>query len=422
MRILFSAYSEKTHFFSMVPLAWALRAAGHEVRVASHPELAPTITEAGLTAVPVGRDHGMWRVLSTVHGTKHWSQVPPFDVADQPADAVSFEYLKDGYDGVVPWWFRLTNDSLSADLIEFARQWRPDLVVWEPTTFAGAVAAEAVGALHARLTWGVDLHGRVREMFVHARDQQRRGPEDDPLRRWLARLAGSAGVPYSERLTVGHFTIDQLPPSFRLPTSLRYVDMRYVPYNGPSVVEEWLRRPPSRPRVGVCLGLTARERGGDEPLPLARIVEALAAADVEVVVAPAPTGVRLPANVRTAEFVPLQALAPTCSALVHHGGFGTACTTSVHGVPQLAIADQLDAPLISRGIERYGAGLHLDPRDADPASVSGALARLLGEPGFRRGAERLREDMTALPSPASVAEQLVESVSEHRARQSTPAR
>lgn len=422
MRILFSTYSEKTHFFSMVPLAWAFRAAGHEVRVASHPELTPTITEAGLTAVPVGRDHAMWRVLSVVHGTKRWNQVPPFDVADQPVDSVSFEYLKDGYDSVVPWWFRLTNDSLSADLIEFTRQWRPDLVVWEPTTFAGAVAAEAVGALHTRLTWGVDLHGRVREMFVHTRDRHHRGPESDPLRQWLARLAESAGVPYSERLTVGHCTIDQLPSSFRLATSLRYMDMRYIPYNGPSVVEEWLRRPPSRPRVGVCVGLTARERGGGEPLPLVQIVEALAKADVEVVVAPGPAGDHLPANVRAAEFVPLQALAPTCAALVHHGGFGTACTTSVYGVPQLAIGNQLDAPLISRGIERYGAGLHLDPHHADPGSVSDALERLLGEPGFRRGAERLRADMTALPSPASVAERLVESVSEHRARQSALAR
>ena len=46
----------------MVPLAWALRAAGHDVRVAVQPSFAATVTSAGLTAVPVGRDRSTWRL------------------------------------------------------------------------------------------------------------------------------------------------------------------------------------------------------------------------------------------------------------------------------------------------------------------------------------------------------------------------
>ncbi|MEV1049524.1 hypothetical protein AB0J18_31200, partial [Streptomyces sp. NPDC049916] len=64
MRVLFVLYAEKTHLYIQVPLARALEAAGHEVRVASQPELAPEITRAGLTAVAVGRDHGMGRLLA----------------------------------------------------------------------------------------------------------------------------------------------------------------------------------------------------------------------------------------------------------------------------------------------------------------------------------------------------------------------
>ena len=41
MRILFASIAEKTHFLGMVPLAWALQTAGHEVRVASQPEMVP---------------------------------------------------------------------------------------------------------------------------------------------------------------------------------------------------------------------------------------------------------------------------------------------------------------------------------------------------------------------------------------------
>ncbi|MGW1290379.1 activator-dependent family glycosyltransferase, partial [Streptomyces sp. NPDC002586] len=54
MRILFATFAVKTHLHPQIPIAWALRAAGHDVRVASQPDLAPDITGAGLTAVPVG--------------------------------------------------------------------------------------------------------------------------------------------------------------------------------------------------------------------------------------------------------------------------------------------------------------------------------------------------------------------------------
>src|SRR5439155_21515525 len=57
MRVLFTTFPLDAHLFSFVPLAWSLRAAGHEVRVASHPRLANSITAAGLTAVPCGVDY-----------------------------------------------------------------------------------------------------------------------------------------------------------------------------------------------------------------------------------------------------------------------------------------------------------------------------------------------------------------------------
>src|SRR4051794_38462370 len=40
----------------MVPLAWALRASGHDVRMASQPELVPTMRASGLPFTAVGRD------------------------------------------------------------------------------------------------------------------------------------------------------------------------------------------------------------------------------------------------------------------------------------------------------------------------------------------------------------------------------
>ena len=48
MRVLFVPLPEKSHLYCMVPLAWALVATGHEVRVAAAPSLREAITGAGL--------------------------------------------------------------------------------------------------------------------------------------------------------------------------------------------------------------------------------------------------------------------------------------------------------------------------------------------------------------------------------------
>ncbi len=41
MRILFTTFPSPSHHFPMVPLEWAARAAGHDVRVASAPDAWP---------------------------------------------------------------------------------------------------------------------------------------------------------------------------------------------------------------------------------------------------------------------------------------------------------------------------------------------------------------------------------------------
>ena len=56
MRVLLTTYPEKTIFQPMVTLAWALRTAGHEVRVAIQPGFEDVVTGAGLTArLPLSR-------------------------------------------------------------------------------------------------------------------------------------------------------------------------------------------------------------------------------------------------------------------------------------------------------------------------------------------------------------------------------
>ncbi|MGI5271951.1 activator-dependent family glycosyltransferase [Nonomuraea sp. CA-218870] len=419
MRILIATFAERTHFIGMVPLAWALRAAGHEVRVASQPALTGVVAETGLTAVPVGRDHLLTAILGSAR--RLGAAGPAFDLAADPEE-LDWDRLRKGYaETLVPLWWKPINEPMIAELTEFCQWWRPDLVLWEPLTYAGALAAEACGALHARVPFALDLTARLRARWLRLVAEDPSRSAEDPLARWLGARAAARGVEFSEALTLGRFTIDAMPPSVRpgsYPEQERLA-MRFVDYNGRAVLPGWLRREPERPRVCLTLGTTASERTGGYAVPIPRLLEALAEVDVEVVL-PLPEPERaalgaVPGNVRMTGFVPLHALAPTCAALINHGGASTVCTGLLYGVPQLLVTDHyFDEPLWGERLTGLGAGLALRPDEATPQAVRDGLGRLLGEPGFRDAAARIGAEMRAMPAPTEVAAELARRVAEHR--------
>ncbi|WP_188193709.1 activator-dependent family glycosyltransferase [Nonomuraea sp. SYSU D8015] len=410
MRVLLVSYAEKTHFLSSVPMGWALRTAGHEVRVATQPELAGAVAATGLTVVPVGADHSLYRHREWARRFGDEEGSGFFDMGEVWPE-LGWEQLKWGYREVVWWWWRTVNGPMVDDLTAYCLQWRPDLVIWEPGTYAGAIAAKASGAAHARLLWSVDLFGLMREAFL--REVRRRPPEDreDVLAQWTGGLAARTGGAFSEDLTSGHFTITHMPPSLRRADGLRYVPMRYIPYNGRAVVPDWLREPPGRPRVCLSLGLSATERLGRYSVSIRGLLDALGDLDIEVVATvPPETQAELgavPANTRLVSFVPLHALLPTCSAVINHGGPGTVCTSAFYGVPQLILPRRLlDDRLVARGLADEGMALMIPSDDVTEESTREHLLRLLDDPLLRQGPERLRQEMLAMPSPNAVVPEL----------------
>lgn len=416
MKILVTCYAEKTGFFSMAPLAWALRTAGHDVLVASQPELMDTITETGLPAVPVGRDHNLWRVLG-MFGVARGNPVVPLDTADLPAEDVSWEYLRDGYDKLVPWWFSMVNDPMVEDLVQLCRTWRPDLVLWDPRTYAAPIAATAIGAVHARLTWGIDFYARTRNLFLDRCAEQNEGDRRDPLAEWITGHAHSHGVAFDEVMTHGHFTIDQLPPSLRLAADTEYLTMRHEPHNGRSVVHRWLWTGPERPRVCLTLGVSASGREYGYSVRVDELLKSLGEVDAEVVATVSDQERdrlgTVPDNVRLESFVPLRALLPTCSAIIHHGGFGSVFTALDAGVPQILIPQQFDARAIGPRVAAQGAGIHIPSDEATGERVRDAVNAVLGDPSHRAGAERLRAQTRALPTPNDLVPRIEAAVRAH---------
>jgi glycosyltransferase (activator-dependent family) len=430
MRVLFVASINRSQVYLMTSLAWAMRTAGHQVRVAAQPDLAEHIAAIGLTPAPVGPPMPSLKqdmedaepdedpVAPTID-PQHWTKPVQSTYGwDDPA-AVWAHLTEDFYR-------MLTPDQFFPDLVEYARHWRPDLIIWNTLAFAGPVAARVTGAAHARMPWGVDAHAQIRAGFRQARADGG-GAVPDPMEEWLGPILRRYGADFDEEIALGQWTIDPAPAwvYHHADAGVHYLPMRPVPFNGPAAVPDWVHEPPARKRVCVTLGFSTREGHGVEA-PAPALLEAVADLDVEVVATfdkrQLDTSVRLPDNVRVVDFVPLGALLPSCSAIVHHGGPGSFATALEHGVPQLIVPNTYwhikwwAAVAEANGLERRGAGVYVADSDVvTPERLRADLVRVLEEPEFARNAERLRIEAAGTPGPNEIVPVLEKLTAEHRA-------
>ncbi|MGW2811465.1 glycosyl transferase family 28, partial [Streptomyces sp. NPDC001450] len=294
MRILFTCIPWRSHFQALVPLAWALQAAGHEVRVASGPELTDAVTASGLPAVPVGSDEPVMAKLDALLVPEVLAKVQELaergdlltDLSENREEELTWERLR--------WAYRMThrtqaamNDAMVEELVEYCRWWQPDLVLWDWLSHAGAVAATAIGAPHGRMLTELDVVGRMRRHFLRVRQEQRPEAREDPLADWLGQWARKFGGEFGEEMVTGQFVIEQMVGSMRLESPLPHLPLRYVPYNGPSVVPDWARRDPGRRRVLATFGLSLEQADRHQAVPLEQMqgmLDALADVDIELVV------------------------------------------------------------------------------------------------------------------------------------------
>lgn len=371
MRMLFVASALPSHFFAMAPYAWAARAAGHDVFVAAQPALCAAVAASGLPVVAVGR---------------------PMDFA---ADYRGGRAAAGSADPKA--LFVQVAEDMLAPLVRFAGRWRPDVVIWEPTSFAGPITAAAVGVPSMRYLWGPDIVGRggsgrdrmpveIRDMFAGY------GTDFDGVPEWT--------------------TIDPCPPSLQVPTSAPWRHVRYVPHSTAGSVAPELLRPPVRPRVVVTLGMSVTGLTGAGAFLAPTVVRALAGIDADVVVALTGAAAAefeaigdLPPNARIVSDCPLPVLLAGASAVVHHGGAGTLLSAIRAGVPQLILSPMPDLAFYGDRLAATGAGTRL-AADADDAAIAEAVTALRERPGFAVAAERLRDEAHHQPTPAQLVTEL----------------
>ncbi|NEE29814.1 activator-dependent family glycosyltransferase [Streptomyces sp. SID7982] len=431
MRVLIVSWPWRTHFQPMVPLGWALQAAGHEVRVSSSPDLVESLTSSGLTAVPAGPAD----VLKTMYEQFTEEQVELVRTLEQlgSRDDFFFDFAADSADALT--WDRLrlrtryftqilkgVNDTMVEELVDYCRWWKPDLVIWEWMSHAGAIVARATGAASARIRSEIDVDAWSRRAFLRLRQEQPPQEREDALADWLGGWAEKFGKTYSEEMVTGHFTLEHMLGSMRLASDVPHVPVRYVSYHGPAVVPEWARRAPEKPRVLATFGISQRKGREYQAVSLRQlqqILDSLADLDIELVVT-APEKVRknlqrIPRNTRLAEFVPLHAVIPTCSAVIHHGGIPAFLESVAGGVPQLMVGRVVgDIDLRAPLLEEARGGLYISRPHLTGERVRACLIRLLEEPAFGEGAEKLRGEQAAQPAPADLVPELERLAALHR--------
>lgn len=369
MRVLFISTPGIGHVFPMVPLAWALRADGHEVLVVTAgPALA--VQRAGLAVVDAAPGFDRARVRGRI------AQTPP--QVRRRIQALRGRVLGDL--GQAAEYLAVLSDLLVDAAVDVAMVWRPDLVIQSQVDGAGMLVASKFeiplvthGFGLARTTAMATIY---RECMTDAFERHGVSDPCEPAA-----------------------TIDVAPASMAGHSAAAW-PMRYVPYNGGGAPPFWALEQPDCPRVVVTLGTLEPQRGG---LGVVRdIITAAEGLGIELVLALGTSDTSnldtLPANVRGAGWIALHVLLPSCAGIVHHGGAGTTLTALDAGVPQLVLPSGADRYINANAVHKRGVGLRCEDDQIDAA----ALEQFLHDDTLRAEAKHVQAEMRDMPSPASL--------------------
>ena len=373
MRVLVVSAPGVGHVFPMVPLTWALRAAGHDVLVVTSSD-GLAVAEAGLPVVDA---------LPGMNVRQRFEQLRQQDPARFAGLASRRVTDVREVGEILPWLTR----PLLPGTVAAAERFRPDVVLQGAMGGSGLVAAARLGVPWVGHGFGFLRGAQLAEVY----------------REHMADGFEQYGVELPERRAY----VDVAPPSM-IAGEPEGWSMRYVPYNGGGVEPSWLGEA-QRPRVAVTLGTVAPAMSGLGPVE--RIIAAAPDVDAEFVLA---LGDRvdldalgpLPSNVRAAGWIPLNSLLATSSLLIHHGGAGAAMTPLAMGVPQLVAPSGADRHINAAAVQDRGVGLNVEEHELDARVIN----QLLGGDKFRTAAAEVAAEIAAMPSPAEVASRLVDFV------------
>jgi len=383
-RFLFTSTMGYGHLHPLVPLAGALKKAGHEIAFAAPAPLGPVLAAAGFTFFPAGGDRekdAEFQQLMALLRT-----MPPGPESERAIFGKVFTSVNPRL--MVP------------DLVEIGRAWKPEMLIRESAEFGAVIAAEYLGLPYADVCPGAYPKSAV--IFEQGINENL-----DPIREsW-----GLAPDPYLEALH-RYLMIAYSPPTFAdqdigipgsYPATTHFVRPQFFDQAGNQRLPDWLSSLPPQPTVYVTLGTEANNMPGFYPGVLRTIFEGLRDEPLNLIATlgadkdPADFGDQ-PANVHIERYVPQSLLLPYCDLMVMHGGSNSLLQALDMGLPMVIIpliADQFANGAVTRIL---GLGQTLNLAELTPGAIGTAVQEVLANPAYRENVGRLRQEMHTLPN------------------------
>ncbi|WP_030024524.1 glycosyltransferase [Streptomyces monomycini] len=395
MRVLCTATGSPSHGRALLPLARALAGAGHDVTVATTPEVAPVFAADPVTVETC---------LPRIDFGSGWQ-----DDAEESAEAdgVSEEdrHLRILLDRLVGDMAVESHDVLAG----LARTVRPDVIIRDGMDFGACLLAERLGIPQLPIPAGT----------VNILDPETLLPGLNELRERLELpVQEEAGSLYP------HGRFDYLPAAF----SFAHFPSTVLAYRQTTVVDRtaglpgWVTElPTDRPlvfaAVGTALPMFREVLPEGTPLPvgmtdpaeqLGTIVAALSRLDCTAVVA---TGGISPAgDVEPAPHVHLtdrlaQPLLLECADLfVTHGGYNSVREAVRTGTPMAVLPNFGDQLPNAQRVQELGLGRHLT--DTAPEAVAAVCRDILADRGIAARIRQAQLASLALPDVGQVVDDL----------------
>ena len=377
MRVLFATTRGAGHFNPLVPFIQAALRGGHEILVAGPQLLAESVERLGFPFWPceVPPEH----LLGPTWGRVQTASTP------EEADAIVVGEIFGG----------LNVEAALPGMRSACEEWQPRAVMRDPSEYASAIAAEALGIPHGRVAIGLAA-----------------------IERQMTEIASPSIEAVSPGITAAILDSPYLttwPASLEEPAGTNPEDLRRfrdpAADTPPGALGDWWPGD-DRPLVYLSFGSVT----GGLPMAPALYRAALEAAGQVPVRVLVTVGNELelealgdtPANVHLTRWVPQADALAEASLVVCHGGSGTTLGALAAGRPLVVVPLFADQPANARRVAEVGAGLVAEPLREGPAKAlpssidAGALrdAILAGlrDESLARSARAISAEMRALPA------------------------
>ena len=308
--------------------------------------------------------------------------------------------LKSLWEGFIVPFTSFTMPAVEQAVLDY----RPDVVVTDQHALAGPLVARRYG-----LPW-VTLCTASLELVAPFRGLPK---VDGWIREQLATVTAAAGLAdgpgddlrFSPYLVIV-FSTAELLGGLPFPDHFALVGPALSARHG-SVPFPWDRLDPRRRHVLVSVGTMADDVAMDFYDRAIAALDPLGDRVQPVVVAPPEALSLVPERAIVQDRVPMLELLPHLDAVVCHGGMNTVCETLSHAVPLVIAPLTRDQPLNASNVVSAGAGIRLNFHRATPEQLRAAVLDILGDPGYRAAAGRIREAFTAAGGACAAAARLV---------------